>query len=131
MVLDDSKILEFQGFVNTLDRMNIQGVKRRYWLKIYNKDPDKAAKLFYVKLDREFSNDRTWKIARAMLLTKYPHFADDPDPEADVQGTPSLVEDVRAPEYNLEYFLQLNGGSWGCAMYDIDIYEQENGVIVL
>ena len=109
MVLDDSKILEFQGFVNTLDRMHIHGVKRRYWLKIYNNDPHKAAKLFYMKLDREFSNERTWGIAKAMLLRKYPHFAEDPEPEPE----PEPIKD-------LSYFLRINGGRWGDCMFDVE-----------
>ena len=35
-----------------------------------------------------------------------------------------------APQYNLEYFLRINGGRWGCAMEDIDEYERENGVVI-
>ena len=33
-------------FINTLNNMQIQGVKRRYWMRVLNDKPDKVASLF-------------------------------------------------------------------------------------
>tara|TARA_B100001094_G_scaffold315423_1_gene355393 strand:+ start:196 stop:558 length:363 start_codon:yes stop_codon:yes gene_type:complete len=118
--------LDLQSFVHTLNSMGIQGIKRKFWLKIYNKDPKKAAEMFYDKLDRQYEGQRQWEIAKYLLLKKYPHFAGEPDPEPKIEPEP-VPEPIT---YNLEYFLRINGGRWGCASIDIDEYERENGVVI-
>ena len=99
------------------------GVKKKYWLKIYNQSPQKAAKMFYQKLDRERENDRSWAIAKLLLLAKHPHLCPEPPPTFE-------PEPGSQPVMDLEYFLRINGGRWGCAMEDICEYEREHGVIL-
>ena len=121
--MDDYSI---QYFENTLNSMGIQGIKRKYWLKIYYKNPKKAGRLFFEKLDREFENEKSWAVAKYLLLKKYPHWGPEPKIEPKIEPDPE-------PEpitYNLEYFLRINGGRWGDCMADIDEYERVNGVII-
>ena len=103
--------LDLESFVHTLNSMGIEGIKRKYWLKIFYKNPEKAAGMFFEKLDREYQHDRNWAIAKYLLLKKYPHWAK-PEPEPEPEPVPIT--------YNLEYFLQINGGRWGDAMYDVE-----------
>ena len=110
-------------FINTLNNMQIQGVKRRYWMRVLNDKPDKVASLFYEKLDRMYSQEKNWKIAKVLLLKAYPYLANEPEPKPIVELVPIT--------YNLEYFLKVNGGRWGDTMEDVDEYERENGVFVL
>ena len=124
--------LDLQAFVHTLNSMGIQGIKRKFWLKIFHKNPDKAAGMFYDKLDRQYEGQRQWEIAKYLLLKKFPQWGKpDPEPKIEpiVEPEPIFCKNV-APQYNLEYFLKINGGRWGCAMEDIDEYERENGVVI-
>ena len=139
-------ITDREYFVNTLDTMRIHGVRRRYWIKMLDTRPDKVASLFFEKLDREYANQRHWEIAKVLLLKNHPHLAGDPEPTPEPeQESPPFFEPEEFPsgelfvprsaeveiiEYNLEYFLRINGGSWGCAMVDIDEYEREYGAIL-
>jgi len=106
-------------FVNTLNSMGIEGIKRRYWLKIFNKNPDKAGGMFFEKLDREFQGNKSWAIAKFLLLKKYPHWAK-PEPQPQPQPKPIIK--------NLAYYLQINGGRWGDAMFDVDEHNKIYGV---
>jgi hypothetical protein len=117
-------------FVNTLDTMGIHGVKRRYWLRLLNTRPDKVASLFFEKLDREYANQRHWEIAKVLLLKNHPHLAGDPEPTPEPEQESPPFFEPEIIEYNLEYFLRINGGRWGCAMVDIDEYEHVHGVIL-
>ena len=119
--MDDYSI---QYFENTLNSMGIQGIKRKYWLKIYHKNPKKAGRLFFEKLDREFKDQKSWELAKYFLLKKYPHWGPEPKIEPKIEPEPEPIT------YNLEYFLRINGGRWGCAMVDIDDYEREYGVVI-
>ena len=117
--------LDLQAFVHTLNSMGIQGIKRKFWLKIFHKNPDKAAGMFYDKLDRQYEGQRQWEIAKYLLLKKFPQWGKpEPEPEPEPEPVPEPIT------YNLEYFLKINGGRWGCAMEDIDEYERENGVVI-
>ena len=138
-------MIEREYFINTLDSMKIHGVKRRYWLKILHTQPDKVASLFFQKLDREYQNQRHWEIAKILLLKNHPHLAPEPEREPECEPEPEefpsgelfvprsaeviFCKNV-APQYNLEYFLRINGGRWGCAMEDIDEYERQHGIII-
>jgi len=126
--MDDYSIRYFE---NTLNSMGIQGIKRKYWLKIYYKNPKKAGKMFFEKLDREFKDQKSWELAKYLLIKKYPHWGPEPDPEPEPEPEPEPIfcKNV-APQYNLEYFLRINGGRWGDASYDIDEFERSNGVVI-
>lgn len=141
--IEDCGDYSLHYFENTLNSMGIQGIKRKYWLKIYHKDPKKAGRMFFEKLDREFENERSWAVAKHLLLKKYPHWGPTPLEErapviADYGPEPEprpIFDGRRSCEatpitYNLEYFLQINGGRWGDCMADIDEYERVNGVII-
>lgn len=105
-----------QYFLNTLDNLGIKGIRKRFWLKMYRENQAHATQMFYNKLERDYEGERRWVIAKKLLLKKHPHFSiSEPEPE---------------PVFNLEYFLKLNDGRWGCAMEDIWEYERENGVIL-
>ena len=122
--------LDLEAFVQTLNSMGIQGIKRKYWLKIFYKNPDKAAGMFFEKLNREYQGQRQWEIAKYLLLKKYPQWGKpEPKPEITPEPKPIFCKNV-APQYNLEYFLRINGGRWGDAMEDIDEYERETGAII-
>jgi len=108
--------MDRQYFVNTLDNLGITGIRKRYWLKMYRENQQNTSQLFFNKLERDYAGETRWEIAKTLLLKKYPHFSiPEPEPE---------------PVFNLEYFLKINGGRWGCAMTDIDEYEREHGVII-
>lgn len=154
--------LDLEAFVQTLNSMGIQGIKRKYWLKIFYKNPDKAAGMFFEKLNREYQGQRQWEIAKYLLLKKYPQWGKpepeprsteggrrscvatpepEPEPKPEITPEPIFCKNVErssvphhrcelAPQYNLEYFLRINGGRWGDASYDMDEYERSNGVII-
>ena len=132
-IADDYSIRYFE---NTLNSMGIQGIKRKYWLKIYYKNPKKAGRMFFEKLDREFKNEKSWELAKYLLIKKYPHWGPEPkieprpifDGRRSCEATPKIEPEPIT--YNLEYFLKINGGRWGCAMADIDEYERDNGVVI-
>ena len=139
-------ITDREYFVNTLDTMGIHGVKRRYWLKMLHTRPDKVASLFFEKLDREYANQRHWEIAKVLLLKNHPHLGGNPEPTPEPeQDSSSFFEPEEFPSgelfvprsaeveiivFNVEYFLKINGGRWGDAIFDIDEYERENGIIL-
>ena len=121
-------ITDREYFVNTLDTMRIHGVRRRYWIKMLDTRPDKVASLFFEKLDREYANQRHWEIAKVLLLKNHPHLAGDPAPTPEQESPPFFEPEII--EYNLEYFLRINGGRWGDTMEDVCEYERENGIII-
>jgi len=114
--------MDRQYFVNTLDNLGIRGIRKRYWLKMYRENQQNTSQLFFNKLERDYAGETRWIIAKTLLLKKYPHFS---MPEPESEPTP-----IFEPVFNLEYFLKINGGRWGCAMVDIDEYERDYGVII-
>ncbi|MDB4337252.1 hypothetical protein N9991_00725 [bacterium] len=124
--------MDRQYFVNTLDNLGIGGIRKRYWLKMYRENQQNTSQLFFNKLERDYAGETRWIIAKTLLLKKYPHFSmPEPEPEPEPEPTPIFEKEVGLePVFNLEYFLNINGGRWGCAMVDIDEYERDYGVII-
>ena len=87
-------------FERSLDQGGISGTAKRLWLKLFKRNPTKAAKDYFKKIDREYSGLGVWETAKKLLLEK----------RADIFAEPVI--------YNWDYCVKINNGRWGDCCYD-------------